>query len=352
MKLAIVGFHNLYLMQFLYKYTDIFDKQGITYDVIYWDRDMDSTIKYKSFDGKQIAFHHKMDNYQSKFKKITGFVKCIAFSREVIKKGKYDKVIFLTTQSILPLYSIARKYSGRYIYDYRDLTYEKNVLGKRLVQKLIDNSYITCMSSMGFKQVVGSNKKIIVSHNCSNIQHDNIIKTESDKIRVVFWGMVRQIEFNKKVCDCFGKDERFDIWYHGEGYNDELERYCKEQGYRNIAFTGRYLLHEIPTFAASTDILINLYENDGQQKLAMTVKYYDAVRYGLPMLVTKGSYMADIMADNNTVLAIDIDEIKSDGIVLWYQSINKNEYPYLKELTQIQHDDKIFEEKVLAFTRN
>ena len=46
MKLAIVGFHNLHLMQFLYKYTDIFDKHGIDYDVIYWDRDMDSTIKY------------------------------------------------------------------------------------------------------------------------------------------------------------------------------------------------------------------------------------------------------------------------------------------------------------------
>ena len=82
MKLAIVGFHNLHLMQFLYKYTDIFDKHGIDYDVIYWDRDMDSTIKYKPFNGRAIALHYKMDNYQPKHKKIIGFIKCIAGNKK------------------------------------------------------------------------------------------------------------------------------------------------------------------------------------------------------------------------------------------------------------------------------
>ena len=352
MKLAIVGFHNLHLMQFLYKYTDIFDKHGIDYDVIYWDRDMDSTIKYKPFNGRAIALHYKMDNYHPKHKKIIGFIKCIAFSRQAIKKGKYDKIIFLTTQSILPLYGIAKKYSGRYIYDYRDLTYEKNNLAKKLVQKLIDNSYMTCMSSMGFKQIIGNNDKIIVSHNCSNIQHNSIIKTESDKIRLVFWGMVRQIEFNKKICDCFGRDNRFVICYHGEGGSAELKKYCENQDYKNISFTGRYSVNEISSFAASTDILINLYENDGQQKLAMTVKYYDAVRYGLPMLVTQGSYMADAVVGNNAALAVNINNLNLDDIFEWYQSINKSEYHYPEELARIQNDDKSFEEKVLAFARN
>lgn len=45
-KIAIVGFHNLHLMQFLYKYTDIFDKNNISYDVLYWDRDMDPNSNY------------------------------------------------------------------------------------------------------------------------------------------------------------------------------------------------------------------------------------------------------------------------------------------------------------------
>lgn len=76
-KIAIVGFHNLHLMQFLYKYTDIFDKNNISYDVLYWDRDMDSNLKCKAFKGNSISYRYKMSNYQPKAKKIHGFVGCI-----------------------------------------------------------------------------------------------------------------------------------------------------------------------------------------------------------------------------------------------------------------------------------
>ena len=59
-KIAIVGFHNLHLMQFLYKYTDIFDKNNISYDVLYWDRDMDPNLKCKAFKGNSISYRYKM----------------------------------------------------------------------------------------------------------------------------------------------------------------------------------------------------------------------------------------------------------------------------------------------------
>ena len=62
-KIAIVGFHNLHLMQFLYKYTDILTKY-ILYDVLYWDRDMDSNLKCKAFKGNSISYRYKMSNYQ------------------------------------------------------------------------------------------------------------------------------------------------------------------------------------------------------------------------------------------------------------------------------------------------
>ena len=38
---------------------------------------------------------------------------------------------------------------------------------------------------------------------------------------------------------------------------------------------------------------MNLYENDKQQKAALTVKLYDGIRYGLPMIIAKDSYMEE-----------------------------------------------------------
>lgn len=350
-KIAIVGFHNLHLMQYLYKYTDIFDKYNIDYDVIFWDRDMDSTIKYKEFVGMPISYQYKMNNYQSKVKKIVGFLTCISFVKKRIKKSQYDKIIILTTQTAISLYRTVLKYRGNYIYDYRDLTYEKNRICKQMVLKLMNNSYMTCMSSMGFKQIIGDNSKIIISHNCSNIEYHKIKKSIGYKIRVTFWGMVRQVEFNKKICDRFAGDNRFDLRYHGEGYSLELQEYCNQKKYSNIKFTGRYVVDEIPAFVSTTDIILNLYENDEQQKLAITVKFYDAVRYGVPMLVTKGSFMEKILSGNKAVLAIDVDDINLDSIVEWYQKVESCKYLYTKELSQIKKDDKIFEERVLAFAR-
>ena len=96
-KIAIVGFHNLHLMQFLYKYTDIFDKNNISYDVLYWDRDMDSNLKCKAFKGNSISYRYKMSNYQPKAKKIHGFVGCMRYFCKIIKKNKYDHIILLIT---------------------------------------------------------------------------------------------------------------------------------------------------------------------------------------------------------------------------------------------------------------
>ena len=121
-KVGIVGFHNLHLMQFLYKYTDILDLREIPYDVLYWDRNPSLEIEVKKFQGNSIPFSYEMNNYQPKYKKIIGFIKCILFMRKKIRENQYDKMIFLTTQTILPLLFVAIRYKEKYIYDYRDIT--------------------------------------------------------------------------------------------------------------------------------------------------------------------------------------------------------------------------------------
>lgn len=57
-KIAIVGFHNLHLMQFLYKYTEILDRHNVEYDVLYWERD---EVKYPiKFNGTPIKYSKEL----------------------------------------------------------------------------------------------------------------------------------------------------------------------------------------------------------------------------------------------------------------------------------------------------
>lgn len=349
-KIAIVGVHNLHLMQFLYKYTDILDSRGISYDVLYWDRDMDSSIKYKTFSGNKIAYRYKMSNYQPKWKKVKGFIGCIKFFCKIIRDKKYDHIILLTTQTALPVYILSKTVrNSKYIFDYRDLTYEQNSICKKIIKKLITESQFTAISSMGFKKVLGESNKFVVSHNVSNLKMEFLPKQQNQNIRIVFWGMIRQVEWNKKICDVFGNVSGIELVYRGEGHTEELKEYCAK--YQNITFTGRYTTDQISSFAEQTDVLLNLYANDAQQKLAMTVKLYDAIRYGLPMLISKGSYMAEIMETNKYAYITDIDNFDFEEFIKWYQNLNLKSYPYEKEYIQIRDDDQYFEQRLLQFIK-
>jgi len=337
-------------MQFLYKYTEILDRNRITYDVLYWDRDMDDSITIRPFNGRGIVFRYKMSNYQPKYKKLSGFLKCMRFFCKTIREGQYDHLILLTTQTALPLYllsSTVRK--SEYIYDFRDLTYEKNKIGKKIIQQIINKSNFTALSSQGFKEVLGETSKFVMSHNVSNLIPEFVQKKSSDVIRVVYWGMIRQVEWNKKICDLFGNLQGMELTYHGEGHLEELKDYCIQKGYRNIKFTGRYTVDQIPEFVRNAEVLLNLYKNDAQQKLATTVKLYDGIRYGLPMMITKGSFMSDLMTDNPAVFCTDLDNFSIEVYHKWYKELPAHTFFYKKELEQIQRDDQYFEEKVISF---
>ena len=347
-KIAIIGFHNLHLMQFLYKYTKVLDRNGVTYDVLYWDRDMDNEIKNVDFNGNRIAYHYRMSNYQPKFKKIFGFLGCVTYFCKILKKNKYSHLILLTTQTALPLYLFSRVVrKGKFIYDYRDLTYENNVIGKKIIKRIIEKSEFTAISSLGFKLVLGNSAKFILSHNVSDIEIEYHPRENRNTIRITFWGIIRQIEWNKKICDIFGNVDGIELCYCGEGKTEELINYCKR--YKNISFSGRYSAEQIRYFAEQTDILLNLYENDMQQKLAMTVKLYDGIRYGLPMIITKNSYMGQIMSSNEYVYLTDIESFNLEDFKNWYRDLDMNTYPYKKEFSKIKHDDEQFNRKLIDF---
>lgn len=352
-KICLIAFHDLYLMQFLYKYTEILDANKIKYDVIYWEREAGAKIA-RSYGGNTIRYSFQTSYYGSKLAKMKGYLLYINFVRKTLNENGYDKAILFTTQAALPMYLFSRKIrkSIRYVYDYRDLTYEKNPILKKIIKKIIQDSYFTAISSMGFKDVLGDSEKYIMSHNCSEeLKYSPISKTVGEKVRVVYWGMVRQVDFNKEIIDLFGNDARFELVYHGAGQTEELKKYCEERQYSNIMFTGKYTTNELATFVANTDILMNIYENDGQQKLATTVKLYDGMRYGLPMIITKGSHMENLMRGQDYVFCLDPQSDNANEVYQWYKELTKRENAYSAEIQSIKSDDEVFKNRLLTFVR-
>lgn len=350
---GIFSFLSPRYAQFIYKYTNILDDKNIEYEVIYWNRE---GIDYK-FNSNWIGYNKSINTFQPFYKKILGFLGFTSFMYKILKKKKYHKLIILTTQTAIPLFPLlCHKYAGKYVYDYRDITYENICFYKRMVNKLVNKSYFTSVSSNGFLDCFLNKMedKYVLSHNSRNFTIDITNKrSDSDKIRIVYWGMIRQLEFNYKICDLFANDNRIELIYHGAGFHKELQEYCEKKNYKNIKLTGAYKLEDINDFVINTDFVLNSYENDKQQKPAMTVKYYDGLKYGIPMIVTKDSYMGNIVEKKNLGIAIDWDK---ENIETIYDKIKKFDFKeYNKErkiiCDEIIKDDIFFEKKLLEFLK-
>lgn len=355
MKIGIIGFGNLNIMQYLYKYTNVLDEQGADYDVLYWNR---LGIQEESnFQGNKLCYDVTVNTFQPFYKKIGAFLNYMAFARKTIRKNRYDKLIVLTTPTAMVLWDLLLgKYRGKYIYDYRDITKEYEIGSyKSLVRKLIDRSWITMMSSKGFLSAVQpvNTDKIVTAHNTHRKTQTGIRQVSLSverPLRVAFWGMIRQVEHNKKLCDLFGNDPRFRVVYHGVGYIRDLEDYCQGKGYENISFTGGYQLSDIASFAEKTDILHCVYENDRRTQPTLAVKLYDALEYRLPILVAEGSYLAKTVRNMAGSFALE-EYHTADDVYNWYYGLNASqiEQDYAAMEAAIARDDRVFKDKLLEF---
>jgi len=361
MKLCIIGFNNLYLMQYLYKYTNILDKQGIQYDVVYWNREEQK--EEPKFQGRAIEFECKMDSFQPLKRKIKYYFQYIRFIHKILRRGNYKKIIVLTTQAAVSMaWTLMHQYSGRYIYDYRDITKEYSLRSyQSLVKALISRSYCSMFSSIGFIHELDCeiSDKCIISHNTREpIQHTqySAVISHEDPIRIVYWGTIRQLAFNKIICDFLGNDARFTLVFHGMGLNRELEEYSKSKNYTNISFTGRYTMDKIPGFVETTDVLHCMYENDVIQKLAMPVKAYDAIKYRLPVIVSSGSVVAEFFSGCQAALALEMDNPDAfrNKLYGWYRQLQaKSVEAALQDCeNKIMGEEIAFEKKLVAFAKD
>lgn len=305
MKVLLVGFFTRTYMPYIEKYEEILNKKNVEYEIVFFDRD--STKKSISQVGNEYYYSHKTTS--SKLQKFLPVMRYALFVRKLLKENNYDKVILFTTMPAILCKSILEKrYIGNYIYDYRDTTYEHHEFFKKWVQQIIKNSYFTAVSSKGYVNVLGESDKYIFNHNISNLA--NAVDQANgfgEEITIGFLGYVRYPDVNQKLIDAFKDSEKYKLLYVGTQFSDcNLLDYANNIGACNVEVHGKFDNREKCRLYSKIDIINSMYStNSNEVQFAIPNRLYDAAIFGIPLMTTKGTYLAELTEQYGLGFAIN-----------------------------------------------
>ncbi len=335
MKILLMGFTKIKYMPYINFYLDNFSKSNDIH-IVYWNRDGKdedlSSYKYATF----YEFSSKQKDDVSPFLKIKNFLKYKRFVKKILLEDEFDFIICLHTFPAFLLSNILiSKYRNRYIFDYRDYTYEKFGFFKKKIADIVKNSEATFVSSDAFRQFLPESEKdkIYTTHNIlvDSMNHrddKSLYGTKSSKIRIAFWGFIRHENINRDLIRIISSDDRFELHYYGREQQValNLKKYATELNAKNIFFHGEYKPEDRYEFVRNTDIIHNIYD-DNNMRNAMGNKYYDGAIFRLPQICLEGSYMAKCCEDSNIGFSCDIkDENFLDDLYTNYTTLQFDKF--------------------------
>lgn len=307
MKYLLIGFFTRTYMPYIDKYEKCLKEKGVEYDIVFFDRD--NTQKNVIHEGNEFTYCHSTTT--SRLKKLLPVYKYISFIKKLIKRNKYDKLIVMTTMpAVLLKPLLIGEYKERYIYDYRDTTYEHFKFFRNAVDKIIDHSYFTAMSSRGYLHVLSENNKIIFNHNISNVDDavSSVDKLSEKHLVVIgFLGYVRYFDVNSLLINQFKNYADYRLLYAGTPFSDcDLAGYAETVGANNVEVIGKYDNRNKARFYERIDIINSMYSmNSSEVEYAIPNRLYDAALFKKPIMTTKGTYLSGIVEKYNLGFSVD-----------------------------------------------
>lgn len=334
MKILLVGMTKLKYMPYMNFYLNELDLSNNEVHCIYWDRDGKEDI---NIDNRIIchSFDSEMDDSISLLMKVSHLIKYKNYINKNLKTLHPNLIIVMhTTTGILMFRLLRTRYRFKYIFDYRDVTYERSLIYRFVVYSLFRNAKLSFTSSDGFRRYFPKGIEVYTSHNFSPQMNDREEYKEKlflkhNPIRIAFWGLIRHYDINRTIIKKIADDTRFELHYYGRAQGrirDLLE--CADQQFANIYFHGEYQPIDRDKFALQTDLIHNVYDNKNQTTpLAMGNKYYDGFMYYIPLLSMKNSYMAERSENAGIGFACDpYSETFTDELYDYYNNLNRDEF--------------------------
>lgn len=334
MKVAIVIFNNLFRCPYALTYANYFDKHGIDYRIIEFDRSGEADCRCISIQWEQNK--SKIHNF-------------LHFRKEVkrLLKNNFDFVAVLTTiPGVLLCSFLNRCFSGKYIIDIRDYTLESHFLFRCIEKKLITKSRLSVISSPGFINFLPKNKYVLC-HNLSQTYYSNsksFIKKTGKPIVIGYIGTIAYKEECIKMIKTIEEqnDALFVFHMYGEEvYGTEVASYISNYNVKKTIMFGKYNPSEKNDLIQKVDILFNVYGNNSPLLVyALSNKLYDSFYHKKPLLTSPNTEMSNLSNGFSFDVDFNNPNILRD-MYKWYSSINSSKFEkYANEKMQLFIEDQ------------
>lgn len=349
---GIVYLGEISLSPFAKKYIDILDKKGIKHEIIQWDRSGDRKEEKDNIH----TFYCFRERYTNPVKKIISLLQFRRFALEIIKIKKYDRLVVLTTMTGILLYHILiKKYTNKYIFDYRDASYEYNKLFKSMVKRIAMNANFVCISSKGFLNILDRDMDYCITHNFKfsdlPLKNTSYTKKINEKVNISYIGILRETQYLKKLVTVFGNNEKFNFYIHGAGDKEaEFHDYCSK--YKNVFYTGRYNEEEKIRFINQADILCYNYPCSFLNNNALANKFYDGIIFKKPMYANRDTFSGRLIEENNLGICLSDNETEiAEKIYEYYVSFEADKFCENADriLREVICEEELYVEKVRRF---
>ena len=348
--IGIVFCNDLNICPYIDKYFQVLKEKNIEYEVIIWNRAGGD----KPFQSNFQVFNEQSDIHIPRWKKIGAFLRFRKFLNDTIKTRRYDKLIMLTTIPAIMCYGLlTRKYEKRYIFDFRDLSYERFGFYRKKVLRIIKKSAFTCISSPGFADILHM-KEYVMAHNFrysdlgKKVERPNLNK---QVINLLHIGITRGEEYNRKLVDIFGNDDRFTVNIVGSG-NDTTAFLDYTKGVSNFNVVGTYNNEDKQKYINDATMLLYYYPCDFNCNRALANKYYDGLIYKKPLIGNINTYSGKRLADKGLGISLDIDDPDfANKIYEYVQNLDTSCYidAVNDEMDLILSEDRIYLDRISQF---
>lgn len=285
----------------------------------------------------------KYSNKQSFIRRILSFISFMFLSiYEGIRAEKPDIIYATSTPLTVGLTAIAIKWFRRvpFVFEVRDqwptvpiaLGVIKNPLIKQLtlwLEKFIYNqsSGIVALSPGmrdGVKQVVGSEKEVLVAPNCCDLDRFSLevegkdVRDSygwNDKFVILHFGSMGKangLEFLVEVADRLKSFPDIHFVIVGDGATkQELEDKAKKLNLTNIEFIGNIKKEKLPEFVAACDISTVVFARYKILEDNSANKFFDSLAAGKPILLNYSGWQRQLLEQQQAGFGCkqcDIDE--------------------------------------------
>ncbi len=349
-KIAIIIPDNPERQPHVALFTRLFDEYRIDYEIICWVKNGVS-LEHNNWH----VYNNDFDNRSSIIQKFIYMYKFCIFTKKIIRRNKYKYLISFSISSSIFLFDLLiRKYRNKYIFDIRDYSQILNIFPcKRLLNILINNSFFTTISSLGFLAWLPKNaNKYILSHNIDECKLKVIFPYDinlSTK-RILTIGNLRDVDANTHIINAFCNTE-YKLEFAGDGYAAPiLKEYCIKEEIRNVIFKGAYKKADEDSIIDGCDIMNIYLPNNTVSNYLMTNRFYLSVLFCKPMIVSSGCFQAELVKRFNLGVVVSKNDDIYHKVNSYIHSFDKKEYYIGRNdfLNQVRKDVEIFHNHLLS----